>query len=87
MAKYKARITTEVVTESKQIDANGFSGIMCKNTGDAVANIYDNIVIEPGDTFSWINDPDVIIGDSIRIAFDSNANKQLMLMKIYNDLI
>ena len=84
MAKYKTRATTEVISNSKTVVNDGFSGIYLKNIGQDVCNIIDNITVEPGETFSWTNEPNVVIADNLQINFANvETDKRIILMKTY----
>lgn len=86
MDKYTTRSTTEVITQSKTVINDGFSGIYVKNIGADICNVLDNIPLEPGENFSWTNEPNVKISDNLQISFAGvEADKRLVLMKIYFD--
>ena len=81
---YKTRSTTEVITENKTLINDKFNSIYIKNQGDDNCRIFDNILLTPGESFNWSNNPDVIITDNVQIAFEGvEVIKQVCVMKIF----
>lgn len=86
MAKYKSRSTTEVITVNKTLINDRFTSIFLKNQGEGDVRVFDNILLVPGESFSWNNEPDVVITDNVQIAFSSvGVDNRILVMKIYTE--
>lgn len=83
----KTRSTTEIITSNKTVMNDRFSAIYVKNIGADKCYILDNILIAPGETFDWYNEPNVVITDNIPVSFEGiEADKRLVFMKKYFDI-
>ena len=83
---YKTRSTTEVITANNTLINDKFNSIYIKNQGDDDVRVFDNILLTPGESFNWSNNPDVIITDNVQIAFAGvEVDKKVCVMKIYTE--
>ena len=84
----RATFTTERVLKNTTILANeNFSSLLVRNYGSGNVTLLDNITIEPGETFKIENRPSgntiILIADDIPISFDSNPDRNLLVMKTF----
>ncbi len=78
---YKTHFKSRIITKAETIQPDGFSGIEIVNIGTDNAIINDNIQLAQDASWSWTNDPCVVVDMPINIRFAAaNSNKVLVQM-------
>lgn len=81
---YKATSKNGVITQNKNIPADGYSEIVIKNIGDSAVTIDDNIPLAPGESFNWNVDAPNVIDQIIFVRFvGAEANKKVLWVKTF----
>lgn len=81
---YKATSKNSVITENTVIIPDGYSQILLKNIGECDCSVNDNIPLPAGDTFSWENDPEIVIDENTFVRFVGIEDvKKVLVIKTY----
>lgn len=81
---YKATSKNQIITENTYIQPDGYSQLLLKNIGDCNCTVNDNIPLPAGDTFSWDNEPEIVIDETTSVRFIGEGTvKRVLVLKIY----
>jgi len=81
---YTVTTKNNVLTESQSILADKYGSLFLKNIGTDAVMINDNIPLSPGSSFSFDNQPYVVIAENTIIRFMGNTSVQkLLVIKSY----
>ena len=81
---YETTTKTNVYTKGVSIVPDGFTSVICVNSGNDTAFINDNLPVLPGTTFEFKNRPDTVIIEDLRIRFAGvGDNPNLAVMRVY----
>lgn len=81
---YKATSKNQIITENSNIQPDGYSQLLLKNIGDCDCTVNDNIPLPAGDTFSWDNEPEIVIDETTSVRFIGEGEvKRVLVLKIY----
>lgn len=81
---YETSTKTNVYTKSATIFPDGFTSVICVNSGNDTAYVNDNIPILPNTTFELKNRPDTVINEDFRIRFAGvGDNPNLAILRVY----
>ncbi len=81
---WKTSTKNQVINENTSVQPDGYSQILLKNIGDCDCSINDNIPLPAGETFSWENDPGIVIDENTFVRFTgAGLVKKVLVIKIY----
>ena len=81
---YEVSTKTNVFSSGTNIVPDGFSSVICVNSGNDIAFINDNIPVFPKTTFEFRNRPDTVITEDFRIRFAGQEDApQVAVMRVY----
>ena len=81
---WKTTSKNQIITENTSIQPDGYSQILLKNIGDCDCTVNDNIPLAVGETFSWENDPGIVIDENTFVRFvGAGAVKKVLVLKRY----
>ncbi|MDO9152337.1 MAG: hypothetical protein Q7U47_01285 [Paludibacter sp.] len=84
MSKYKTTTDSMVVTGNKRVNSKNYTSIELTNIGLDDATVNGNIPLPAGASYSWANDPDVVIDSDTDIIFAGvAANKKVLVQMFY----
>lgn len=83
MIKYKAIPSNQVIVENYSLLPKDFSSIYVTNTGTNDLYINDNILLEPGDSWSLETRAYIVIGETTKFRFDEvNPGGNIALIEL-----
>lgn len=81
---WKTTSKNQVITENQNLQPDGYSQLLLKNIGDCDCTVNDNIPLPAGDTFSWENDPGIVIDETTFVRFVGDGLvKKVLVVKTY----
>jgi len=85
MAKYIATSKNKIITANTIHQSDGYSSITMTNIGECPALINDNIPVAAGDSWEFINRPEVSIAEPTNVRFTGvEVDKRILVEMIYN---
>lgn len=86
--RYSATSKNKIITENVIHQSDLYSSITMTNIGDCEALINDNIPVAPGDSWEFINRPEVQIDEPTNVRFTgSGTDKRILVEMVYNKLV
>lgn len=83
MNKFSTTKRTLILSDNTRIEADGFTSIQLTNIGADECRVDDNIPLPTGASYTWDNDPYVVIQDSIYVRFQKTETDRKVLVQLY----
>lgn len=88
MKQYAAKSNNSIITQNTIIQKKNYTSIQITNKGTVNLFVNDNIELEPGDVWSFVNLPHVFIDEntSVRFAPGAGTKKALAEFVYYSEI-
>lgn len=80
---YKATKKNSIITRNTEIKKDDYSELIVKNIGETSLTVDDNIILLPGEDFSWQCLPGTIIDQNTLLTFTGTGTNKALVVFIY----